>query len=137
MDNQFDEMLRQLKNVSPPEGLDDRVIGAVQRVRRRRKLFTGSLYMALALITPALIASLRLLITDLSTSSLAPLLDLAVTDWRQVQSSLGAWLLAVFEAVPVGSLALTLGAFFLALVLVNRISSNGFVRNRHIKEAVK
>ncbi|MDP1809499.1 MAG: hypothetical protein Q8L35_08190 [Actinomycetota bacterium] len=135
MNNQFDEMLRQLKNVSPPEGLNDRVIGAVRRVRRRRTIFTGTLYMALALMAPALMASLRLLITDVSTSSLAPLLDLALTDWRQVQSSLGAWLLAVFEAVPVGSLALTLGAFFLALVLIDRISSNGFVKNRNMKEA--
>lgn len=134
--DRFDEILSELKIVTPPDGLDERVIGAVRQVRRRRKFMVATLWAAMLLTAPVLVASFRLLVSDISASSLTPLLNLGITDWQSVRSSLDAWIMAVFEALPVGSLALTLGASFLLILLINKIMSNSCIRNKNMKEAI-
>lgn len=96
----------------------------------------ATLWAAMLLTAPVLVASFRLLVSDISASSLTPLLNLGITDWQSVRSSLDAWIMAVFEALPVGSLALTLGASFLLILLINKIMSNSCIRNKNMKEAI-
>ncbi len=117
----FNELVNQLKTVAIPDNLSEKVIAAVGRERRLARTVSGLLYAALALTAPALFLSIKLLLTDMAESPLRALLDLAITDWRQVQASFGSWVLAVFEGLPALSLALTLGAFFALLLLADRI----------------
>jgi len=136
MNDKFDDLIDKLQNVTPPDDLSDRVLSAVRRDHRHARTLAGLLYAALSLTAPALLLSIRLLVSDVSASPLADLLDLAITDWRHVQVSLGSWFLAVFEALPILSLALTLGALLILMVVIDRIIAKNSVKNSYIKEVI-
>ena len=134
MEDRVDGILKQLKHVSPPDDLNAGILSAVRRDRQRGRAIIGLLYAALLATFPPAYLSIKLFASDLAASPVAQLLNLALTDSREVVSSLGIWILALVEALPIGTLALALGSIFILAVLVNRIAVLSGARHQRIRE---
>lgn len=134
----IDVLLNQLKDVTAPEDINEKILRAVYKDTRRLKFFAGLLFIATAINLSFLLYSLRLLILDISDSSLSEILKLIASDWTQVRTSLDTWLMAVIEALPVGSLIMVLGAVFTIIFLINRIDLKAMTRkyNNKLKEVM-
>lgn len=116
-----DKLLEELRSVSPPHGMEDRIIAAVDAAARRRQFWVGLLASVLAPAVLLLVWSIRLLAADLATSPLVPLLRLQVSDAGAVFASYGDWALAVLEAIPIGSLILTLVMLLSVVTLASKL----------------
>lgn len=134
--DRIDEILAELNNVTPPEGLNEKVMHSVERHRRRARASSVLMYVMLAPTTLGFILSFRLLLNDMSSSSLPQILDLSVTDSHQVLTSFDAWLMALFEALPVVGLVLSLGTLFVFLILLGKLAAPAGNHDRQVKGAV-
>jgi len=134
--DRIDEILAELNNIRPPESLNEEVMHSVERHRRRARTFAVLTYAMLGPTTLALFLSSRLLLAEMASSSLPQILDLSVTDSHQVLASLGAWLMALFEALPVVGLVLSLGTLFFLLLLLGKLNSRPLGRGQHMKEVM-
>ncbi len=132
----LDKRLEELKNVATPVGLDERIIGAVRREARRRRVIFSLLEAGLAAAVAASFLSVRLFLADLSASPLGQLLKLAWTDSRELLGFFSDWLLAVMESTPFGSLSLALGMVFLSAFLLDRLARFSGFKIRQTKKAV-
>ena len=132
----LDKRLEELKNVATPVGLDERIIGAVRREARRRRVIFSLLEAGLASAVAASFFSVRLFLADLSVSPLGQLLKLAWTDSRELLGFFSDWLLAVMESTPFGSLSLALGMVFLSAFLLDRLARLSGFKVRQTKKAV-
>lgn len=136
MDDRIDEIFAELRDAYPPDDLNSGIMASVGRARLRRRALGAFLYAALGATAPAIFLSLKLFISDLSESPLTQLLNLVLTDSGEVARSLGDWAMAVLESLPIGSLALSLGALLALAVLANRIAVLTGPRHHHIRETV-
>lgn len=134
MDDRIEEILSQLKNISLPANLNSRILASVRRERRKRLAMARFLYAALLATLSALGVSVRLLVSELSDSPLIALIQLALSDSREVLGAFGFWVLAIVESLPIGSLTAALGGMYLAAVLLARIIALS-AKNHQAKEA--
>ena len=132
----LDNRLEELKNVTAPVGMDERIITAVRREVRRQRIIFYLLEAGLASAIAASFLSVRLFLADLSVSPLGQLLKLAWTDGRELLDFFSDWLLAVIESTPFGSLSLALGMVFLSAFLLDRVARLSGFKLRQIKKVV-
>ncbi len=136
MTEQLDDQLKQMRQMSAPQGLQEQIMAAVRFEARRQRIVFYLLYSGLTSMALVSFLSIRLFVLDLAGSPLTQLLRLAWTDTQSVLSYFSDWILAVMESTPVGSLALALGAVFISTLLINRITSVPRVAFRQTRKAV-
>ena len=136
MTEQLDDRLKQMRQMSAPQGLQEQIMAAVRFEARRQRIVFYLLYSGLTSMALVSFLSIRLFVLDLAGSPLTQLLRLAWTDTQSVLSYFSDWILAVMESTPVGSLALALGAVFISTLLINRITSVPRVAFRQTRKAV-
>lgn len=116
--NDVDKLLEQLKDLSSPKGMEERILFAVRREARKQQVVISLLYLALLPAVLLLFWSARLFATDLEASFFIPSLKLVISDFSRVLAIFGDWGLALVETFPVSSLALTLTSLFIVVILV-------------------
>lgn len=135
MNDQVDYLFEQLSKVTPPQGLDDRILGAVAREVRRRKLWVGAGVSALSLTLLAVVLTVRYLGARLAETSTLELLRLAVSDGALVAEDLGSWAMAVAESLPVLALVLVAGSIFAAAAMLQGMIRLARTPERRIRQA--
>lgn len=118
-ENNFDDLLNNIRQVSLPLGFAERVRNSIYRQVRKDKIIRIGLNLSLVLTVLSTIWSFRLLLVDISYSSLFPVLRLALSDSAQVLKFFTDWMYAVIDEIPFETFALALVNLFVLVLLVN------------------
>ncbi|HEB13282.1 MAG TPA: hypothetical protein ENI11_06360, partial [Actinobacteria bacterium] len=80
MTEQLDDRLKQMRQMSAPQGLQEQIMAAVRFEARRQRIVFYLLYSGLTSMALVSFLSIRLFVLDLAGSPLTQLLRLAWTD---------------------------------------------------------
>lgn len=97
-----------------PDGIEGRVMSAVERRIRARRMRAYLLYPLFMMALASAGFSVRLFISDVTSTQLGQLIGLALSDTGEVMGAFGDWLMALVESLPSMSLILVLATILIA-----------------------